>query len=84
MVGAYFTISPFPSRTSLKSALLPLKNCNFCKLCEAHEVEYHLAQTWEEISQRISIPFAQGIRVIEIPVNPEHSVQKRNDALAIQ
>jgi 2-succinyl-5-enolpyruvyl-6-hydroxy-3-cyclohexene-1-carboxylate synthase len=82
--GGIFHHLPISKQDEFKKCFVTPQNCNFCKLCEAHEVEYHLAQTWEEISQRISIPFAQGIRVIEIPVNPEHSVQKRNDALAIQ
>ncbi len=82
--GAIFHHLPISKQDEFKKCFVTPQNCNFAKLCDAHGVEHSLAQTWEEIIQRISTPLADGIRVIEIPVIPEHSVQQRNNALNIQ
>ena len=81
--GGIFHHLPISQQPEFHKCFLTPQSCDFSKLCEAHGLEHHLIQTWQDFEKQIQVSFPQGIRILEFPVDREHSVSKRNYFLNI-
>ena len=82
--GGIFHHLPISQQPEFQKCFLTPQSCDFSKLCEAHGLNYHLIQTWQGFEKLIQVPSPSGVRILEIPVDREHSVEKRNHYLNIQ
>jgi 2-succinyl-5-enolpyruvyl-6-hydroxy-3-cyclohexene-1-carboxylate synthase len=81
--GGIFEHLPISQHEAFEKCFATPQSCSFQKLCEAHEIDYKIPSTWEEIIQEIESPFPSGIRLIEVMTDRKKNKKLRDNLLAI-